>query len=382
MSPPGLLAEVRGWAAELKEYRQLLDNASLLGKGKYQDREYAIETARQLEYYGVSKDEQWPEALECRRLLPSQRTEIRNAIYTLLVHTAFRNLREREYTEPAERQENALRYLGAASRHKPLTPAFNLVRSRWHRRLGDEVAANTDAKRAEALAPSSPLDYYIPRRIAHREDDKAAIRFYRLALDEDPTHFPSMDNLGVCLVREGRRDEALLCFLMTASRKPKGFVPHSNLALHYLTLPASDRNSEPSPIDIAEKHLRILRQMKYAETEDAKQVAGLISFYVLQAISEPMSREKAKRVLEWTNEHERLLPDPGFHRALVAFCRYRMGEYEKSLELMKDLPLVGIEGNGLVDAMTPYFLAMAAATASEGNTLASDTIAGRSPEWS
>ena len=358
LAHPNLLAEVRGWQTELKEYRQLLNNAAMLGKGDYRDREYAIETARQLEYYGVLRDREWPKALESRRLLPSQRTGIGDAIYTLLVHTAFINLGGRDYLEPAERQEIALRYLEAASRHKRLTPAFYLVRSKWNRRLADDSAADKDAKRAKALTPSMALDYFISGRIAHGDDDKAAIPLYRLALDEDPTHFPSMDNLGVCLVREGRRDEALLSFLMTAARKPKGFVPHSNLALHYLTLPVSDRGSEPSPIDIAEKHLRILRQMKYGETEDAKQVAGLISSYVLQAISEPMSREKAKRVLEWTNEHERLLPDPRFHRPLVAFCRYRMGEYEKSLELMKDLPLVGIEGNGLVDAMTPYFLAM------------------------
>ena len=264
-------------------------------------------------------------------MLPSQHADLRDAIYTILVHTAFRNLGSREYLEKAERQKVALQYLDAAAKHEPLTPAFYYVRAKWNRRVGDDKAADDDERRAAALAPSMALDYYIPARIAHGENDKDAIRFYRLALRQDPSHFPSMDNLGVCLARQGRLEEALLCFLMTVARHPRDYIPHSNVAQYYLHAPMRDVDIGASPLDLAEKHLYAIRQTKAYDAyyDNSEDFARLIGQYVLQSLCQPMSKDSARRLLEWTNEAKRLAPDPDYQQPFVAFCRYRMGRVRK-----------------------------------------------------
>ena len=103
--------------------------------------------------------------------------------------------------------------------------------------LGCATLANGDAGAAGELLqglvdeyPSNP-EYHCSRADAARDEGRwhLAISGYRKALEADPDHVRAISNLGALLVCFGNSDEALEFCLRAVTLAPESYLPHLNL---------------------------------------------------------------------------------------------------------------------------------------------------------
>ncbi len=115
--------------------------------------------------------------------------EVRESCYELLLVVA----------ESVEQPKEGLRWLDAAARLSPATPAYHLARASCLERAGDAQQARREGEAGGRLSPSTPLDHFLLGRAAyHRKDWNAALAYFDLALQLRPDHFWSHCLSAIC----------------------------------------------------------------------------------------------------------------------------------------------------------------------------------------
>lgn len=129
----------------------------------------------------------------------------------------------------AERDyDRGLRGVGAKS-------ALRFQRALVRRELGDLVRAQADMRRAFDLQPSPARALFLGDVHLARGDVAGGIRWYRQALRLHPRYQRAYNNLGVALLRAGRRAEACANLLRARSLLPGSRAAQRNVRDHCAT---------------------------------------------------------------------------------------------------------------------------------------------------
>lgn len=182
-------------AARFHRFRKLVDeveNGELTTN--YPDHAARISKAEEaLGVYGALTDEDWVASLDSTYLTTSQKQEVRESAYVVLLYLADYRLRWLANDPKEEAAARGLALLGrAAAFHEP-TRAFYFVRSECHRQQGSAPAAEEDAQHYKQMAGKTAWDYFLPgRTAAWRGDLEEAQRSYLAALRMQPNHFQSL----------------------------------------------------------------------------------------------------------------------------------------------------------------------------------------------
>jgi tetratricopeptide (TPR) repeat protein len=167
----------------------------------------------------------------------------------------------------------AVDWLARAENLLPPTKTFYARRSECWKALGDAAAAAADARRAEAIQPTSAVDRFwhgVADRLLGdaargRGDAKQAALHYRKALEEyaavlrlRPDHFWSYYECAACQVRLGNLPEAIILFTACVHIKPDAPWPYYNRGTLNLQLKQYD-------LAVQDCDAALARDPRYAE---------------------------------------------------------------------------------------------------------------------
>src|SRR5262249_17464657 len=141
--------------------------------------------------YGVLTDDDWVEALDRTYLTASQKQQIRETAYFVLIYLA--DYRMRVFYTAEDSAEKSLKLLHHAERFHEPTRAFYWVRSQCGWRKGTNQSAEEDVKRYKQMEGRTAWDYFMPGQTAAWNDDvEEAMRSFEAALRVQPNHFNSL----------------------------------------------------------------------------------------------------------------------------------------------------------------------------------------------
>lgn len=129
---------------------------------------------------------------------------------------------QRDYTTAIERMERSIDYGHAAENNveKVIRGVQAQVASASALLLGRFEESRTFAQQAYDIDPYSPLFRETLAESERNLDKSAAIASYQEALEQDRTLFSTWNNMGVLLLEQGRRDEAVSAFEAAVAAKP------------------------------------------------------------------------------------------------------------------------------------------------------------------
>lgn len=158
-----------------------------------------------LAVYGLDRPGQ-KELVPDQELSEAQRAEVREGCYVLLLTCADALVREGGPAKAAE----ALARLDQAEAVGPPTRAYHLRRADCLEKAGRPREVREAARRAEALRPTAPVDFFLcgERLFRRRELGPAAAEFRR-ALQKRPGDFWALYYLAVCQLGLGEARQAL-----------------------------------------------------------------------------------------------------------------------------------------------------------------------------
>ncbi|HVJ81688.1 MAG TPA: tetratricopeptide repeat protein [Planctomycetia bacterium] len=208
--------------AHQKETAPLIGSASAPRAGAAADRmggrrpELAVPLLLEaLAIFGIPERDDWTGAMESGFLGRRQIERVRRLAYEELLWLADDILRRQRAHDadgklaPEVAARRARDYLAGAERaHRP-TRAFHSLRARAAKVLGDEAAAQADARLAEATPATIALDHSLAGQSAYDAKRLAdSVRAFEAALRLEPTRYWSLVWLGSCLCDLGQEREA------------------------------------------------------------------------------------------------------------------------------------------------------------------------------
>jgi serine/threonine protein kinase/tetratricopeptide (TPR) repeat protein len=156
---------------------------------------------RALAVYRVAEDPDWARPLAGTALRREQVAEVRGMVADLLFGMAMRlALFDTRDVAGARRTRQALVLLDRLEALGGATNALWLMRMLYHRRLGENGAADRAREQMAKTPPASAQDFYLLGSYTlHRmKKPKLAVGFYELALQRAPNHFGAHFGLFFC----------------------------------------------------------------------------------------------------------------------------------------------------------------------------------------
>ncbi len=214
-----------------------------------------------LALYRVLDDDRWREQPEFEQLPSQQQNTLQQDIAELLFTLARLEVRAVSLTPAAQRARyRTWRYQWVIPANKEPEPALRKtahqhaldalarIEKSWRpipgvylwmadslRELGQPTRADEAISRANALRPTTGLDYYVLAEYqAHRKRFDEALENYSLALRRDPDHYLSLLAAGVTLARLDRYEaaEAMLTGAIALNRRTTlAYVQRGNCCL-------------------------------------------------------------------------------------------------------------------------------------------------------
>ncbi|MFO0841490.1 MAG: serine/threonine-protein kinase [Gemmataceae bacterium] len=190
-----------------------------------------------LALYEVLTAPEWLARIDRSSLTPSQKVQLREAVYVALVSLADYHVRggSKKETQDVGRSMDLLR---KAEAFHPPTRAFYFVRGTCHSRRGDAAAAKGDWERQRQTPARTAWDHFLPGHTAGWEgklDD--AIQAYRAALSIQPDHYNALFYLAHRL-RDVKKEyaEAVGLFTGCVALKPEHMFAYENRSEAYQKL--------------------------------------------------------------------------------------------------------------------------------------------------
>jgi serine/threonine protein kinase/lipoprotein NlpI len=144
-------------------------------------------------------------------LLPSQKTEVTNGCYELLLVLA----------ETASQPREGLELLDRAGTLHPPTQAYHRYRASCLARLGDTVRAQEERLLADRLPPVTPFDHFLSgQELYRRQEWIGAIRHFETALQLEPDHFWAHCLSAICCLNVKLYAQAKTNLNACLQRKP------------------------------------------------------------------------------------------------------------------------------------------------------------------
>jgi eukaryotic-like serine/threonine-protein kinase len=148
-----------------------------------------------------------------------QRAEVTARCYTLLVLLADGTARQAPGEEGSRR---ALQVLDRVPQLGAPTRAYHLRRARYLEQLGDEAAARQEQARAEALPPSTALDYFLLGDLHYKQGEwQEAARAFETVTGLRPDDFWGRCCLALCLFRLGKWERAESSLAVCLVQRPE-----------------------------------------------------------------------------------------------------------------------------------------------------------------
>jgi tetratricopeptide (TPR) repeat protein len=314
-------------------------------ENKSATREEIISRAEEtLGVYSVLTNEVWVASLDRTYLTASQKQQVREAAYVVLLFLADYHVRWLPgNAKPEAKAEAAARGLGLLRRaeafHQP-TRGFYYIRQWCHHDQGRAAAAEEDTKRYKAMAGITAWDYFLPGHTAGWGGDlKEAMRSYRAALALQPDHYNSLFFLAMRLKNDEikRYPEAIAYFTGCIALRPNHTYAYGNRADCHQRLGQLDEA-------IADYREAIRLKKDFAEAHSNLGLALKDKGQLDEAIAE--CREAIRLKKDFAEAHNNLgitLHDKGQLNEAIT-------EYREAIRLKKDFAVAHYNlGNALRD---------------------------------
>lgn len=177
-------------------------------------------------------------------LSDAQFAAIRDNAFEVLLILADAEITLADREDEVKRTAAADAALGWTSRARKLGVIARILPTREslaYEMKGDTENAEKTAKAAEALVPTTALDFYLlgqEERFAYEYDE--AISLYQQALQVDPQYFWALENLGLCHLQSKRPEAALASYTAAVAARPDEPICYLTRAIAYADLSQFD----------------------------------------------------------------------------------------------------------------------------------------------
>ncbi|MCC7424035.1 MAG: tetratricopeptide repeat protein [Planctomycetaceae bacterium] len=177
-------------------------------------------------------------------LSDTQFAAIRDNAFEVLLILADAEITLADRDDEEKRTAAADAALGWTSRARKLGVIARILpvrESLAYEMKGDTENAEKAAKAAEAVVPTTALDFYLlgqEERFANEYDE--AISLYQQALQVDPQYFWALENLGLCHLQSKRPEAALASYTAAVAARPDEPICYLTRAIAYADLTQFD----------------------------------------------------------------------------------------------------------------------------------------------
>ena len=196
---------------QYQQFRQLAQKALSTAKHGFGTRQRPDPITQQIEQplnlYNVLADEHWEKALSASPLTPGQGAEVKSLVAELLLTLALRlALYDTKDKAGKEATQRAVGLLERVEAIQSPTHAVYLLRMLYHRRLGNQEAADQAGDLAVKTRPQSALDFYLLGSYATQiaKDPEGGKAAYHRALALEPNHYGA--HLGIYFIARDQKN--------------------------------------------------------------------------------------------------------------------------------------------------------------------------------
>jgi eukaryotic-like serine/threonine-protein kinase len=207
---------------------------------RYEDTHAAMiaKAEEALAEYSVLTDDDWVASLDTTHLTTSQKQQVRETVYFVLIYLAdYRSLWLKD--DPQAEAKLSMELLCRARTFHEPTRVYYYIRASNHWQQGRTADGQTDSKQFKEMAGFTAWDYFLPGRRAVWSGDLAeAERSYLDALRVQPDHFNSLFFLADLMSdpKINRLPEAVQLFTACIALRPKSVISYLNRAECYQRL--------------------------------------------------------------------------------------------------------------------------------------------------
>ncbi len=275
----------------------------------------------------------------------------------------------------AKNYREAIVHFNNVLRQNPDSSKAYLLRGHCLANIGERQKAAADYRQFLRLEPALPDGYYFLGFLHSEmgEMDKA-IEQYKQALEINPEYFPAVYERSSALRSLGRDDEALKDLDLAVQLKPEGWVYHMRadtlVKLQRVEESLKDYDkaiaATPNDLELRTERAHVLyRRADYAaalaDLEAAVENRGEVVYplnylaWFLATVPQASLRngKRAKVLIDWALEQERVRPDKDFRRAAFdtkAAVLAELGDFqgaiaaqEHSIRLAQQLPVANLD---------------------------------------